>query len=99
MMGASVYDRLASAQLELATVQRERDELRAVVEKLPKTADGVAVVPGMVVYAIHPMTDSYVAMMVYMDADNDEWQNGNRNDFSECYSTKAAALAAKGGGK
>lgn len=47
------------AAMELA--KRERDEelaqLREVVRKLPRTADGVIMVPGMKLYPMHPLPE------------------------------------------
>jgi hypothetical protein len=71
------------------------ERAEAIVAKLLVTADGVPVVPGMPLFALHPVTDEVDVLTAFADADNDEWQNGNRNDFSECYSTRLAALSAK----
>ena len=88
-------DRLAN---ELANLENryndaveERDRLRAIVAALPRTADGVPVVPGMEVWkewrgrlernvVMPPMVS---IGSVYMDA-------------TVCYSTREAAEAAKG---
>lgn len=81
-----------------ACVCKERDELRAIVDKLPKTADGVPVVPGR--------------DFVYWryDSEGRRWHVLNRlmvlpvgggasEPLSECYSTREAAEAAKAEGK
>jgi len=75
---------------------KKAESLQAVVDKLPKTADGVAVVPGMKVYQFDPTgyLQSY-----------DVGTNQARDDSSHpspaylvfnhaCYSTEAAARAA-----
>lgn len=43
-------DELDRLTREVAELKRERDEYREIVEKLPKTADGVPVVPGDTVW-------------------------------------------------
>ena len=84
-------------------------ELEAVVERLPKTADGVPVVPGDTVYAKrNPSDDTIVEFEV---ADYEKWTVdawGSRNQaraYTEagggwvvsrhCYSTPEAAEAAR----
>lgn len=77
---------------------RENAGLAAIVERLPKTADGVPVVPGDVVF--HPtghyshVTDRRGVRL---------YGNGEWVDIESCYSTIEAAEAAaeaavKGGG-
>lgn len=73
-------------------VTRERDELRAVVERLPKTADGVLATPGMKVWRNYD--DGPALLYVGMSAcGSDSWSM--ERDPSECYSTPEAALAAR----
>lgn len=81
----------------LAQSVRERDELLSrlaaaerVVEKLPKTKDGVRVEPGMTVY--EPTDSSHEGVWkwsVYVAAGCD-----GGTLIEECYSTREAALAA-----
>lgn len=80
---------------ELAAIARERDELRAVVEKLRKSEDGV------------PITDGMVLWGVYTGHENDQFREGSgtvkswkfepRYSQWAKYSTRVAAEAAKGG--
>jgi hypothetical protein len=66
----------------------ERDRLQAIVDRLPKTADGVPVVPGQFIYA----SDGKAVMMLRY-AEND-----GRMAYPEvCYSTREAAVAAREG--
>ncbi len=83
-----------SGSLMLAKIER----LQAIIDKLPKTADGVPVVPGMILFdpvwidRHFPIEE----LLVYCpDATRSEWHDGEV-DVSQCYSTKAAAKAAKG---
>ncbi len=92
----------------------EIERLQAIVGKLPKTADGVPVVPGMRVYWLYPTERSggnefccaracvrYVESMAPSDCRSMfcfpilvETDNG-KPALRDCYSTKAAAEAAK----
>ena len=43
-------DEIESLRQQLAAVREENERLRGVVERLPKTADGVPIYPGMLVW-------------------------------------------------
>lgn len=84
------------ATLEEAAVEIER--LKAIVDKLPKTADGVPVYPYMPVYLLRDgEVHSITAMEVHRDTG--EWFTYFDCDFycldDECYSSREAAEAAK----
>jgi len=68
----------------------ELDRLRAMEDKLPKTADGVAVVPGMMVWyrTGHHVVHRTVEMRAQL-------RNMACMSVSGCYSTREAAEAAK----
>ena len=67
---------------------------RAKLAQLPRTADMVEIVPGMVVYS-SPSADVFEApALAYV-----ENGNGFVRDPSSCYSTREAAIAAKGDAK
>lgn len=82
----------------------ERDsriaELEAVVSKLPKTADGVVVTPGMSVWVDRGSDvyeeDRYEEGAWWPDESCDIYGDGEYITLGNCYSTRAAALAAKG---
>lgn len=88
----------------------EIERLRGIVSKLPLTADGVPVVPGMVVYTAYAVEEGGVAFALY-DTDGARIWGRGRDHFypDELFSTReaavatesarAAALAAKGGGE
>ena len=64
-----LYEDIEKQKTELATISQkagklraECDKLKAVVEKLPKTADGVPVVPGMTLYSSDSPWDYEVGM-------------------------------------
>ena len=72
-------------------------ELRAIVDKLPKTADGVSVVPHVdIVWAI---CNGRIESRHWYRGDR-SWVYGELSQYTvrvdECYSTRAAAEAAKG---
>lgn len=69
------------------------EELQAIVDKLPKTADGVVIMPGMTVFELWKTAKDGIASFVI-----DCWCEKDDCDpieGSEVYSTKAAAQAAK----
>ena len=68
----------------------EIDRLRAIVDKLPKTADGVAMVPGDAIWVI---TDDMGIQADLVDEPRAEKYNAHL--VSDCFSTEAAARAAK----
>ena len=71
-------------------------ELDAVVERLPKTADGVPIVPGMTIYKHLPAGFTLSEYLCFEDV-------GGGLHLLTCgpafYSTRAAALAASATGK
>jgi hypothetical protein len=86
----------------------EVERLRAIVDRLPKTADGVPLFPGdTVYYEKNPSNDTIVAFTVapYSEWNTDVWgvQNQSRAVSKKgggwpaamCYSTRKAAEAAK----
>ncbi len=86
----------------------ENERLRAVVDKLPHTADGVPVVPGMKLYPLHPVDwidegedkdeeDHGVVTVALRDAATGEHLIHGYDGFrvGMNYSTPAAAEAAK----
>lgn len=79
----------------IASLKIEVEQLRAIVDKLPKTADGVPVVPG-------PRTlwewCSLRSEAREVRPVNPAYQNEGI-DFSGYYSTREAAEAAKGGAR
>ena len=80
----------------------EINSLQAIVDKLPKTADGVPVVPGMVLYSSqficghfrHP--EIVVSLHPYADEHVSGWMSGALGE-EELYSTREAAEAAHKG--
>lgn len=93
---ASNDQRIADLEKRLSEVTQERDELRKVVEKLPKTKDGVVIVPGMLIFR----TDRLESAKAELRADFEcfpiraiGWNMNCRG--SEVYSTRAAAEAAQ----
>jgi hypothetical protein len=98
----------------LAAVTAERDRYKAIVDQLPKTADGVPITPGMLLWP----PCGHVPLMhmpVHTDpvecygkgckgepyyGDNDYYEPGEATIYKpeKCYSTREAALAANGNG-
>jgi len=81
---------------------RQRDELQAIVDKYPKTEDGVPVVPGMTVYVVYNCGADFIEECVVFSVSRFGvlW---NRHDchgyagakLTACFSTLAAAEAAR----
>jgi len=74
----------------------EIDRLRAIVDKLPKTADGVAVTPNMEVFQIEPCGQGVNVLDVhYLTAYSRASIPSPHYYFGDCYSTEAAAIKAQ----
>ena len=99
-------DFIAAVHNNMLPMLDEIERLRAVVYRLPKTADGVYLLPGDDVYnAEHPEWGA--AIVYYDDCDEDyfaDWDFPNleeggfvvhRSTVESCYSTRAAAEAAR----
>ena len=92
--------RVAREALQLHNaLQADNARLRAIVDKLPKTADGVPVVPGMEVWAKKNPSDSTVQSFIVCQ--DSVWASrfGGMSRagawlISKCYSTREAAEAA-----
>jgi hypothetical protein len=89
----------AQLKFEKAQLQVENERLRAIVDKLPKTADGVAVSDWHIVYR-GDGTELVVLTMaceeVCVDRETDQWEcNPVLTSIRNCYSTREAAEAAK----
>jgi hypothetical protein len=83
------------ARINTARLRAENKRLTEIVERLPKTADGVAVVPGM---------DLYEARDIFGETEIRKVDSVATTTFpdvviiEECYSTREAAEAAREGG-
>jgi hypothetical protein len=73
-------------------VWEQIERLRAIVDRLPKTADGVPVVPGMTAFALMPTTDG-TGKCIY-PVEMYAIQAGGK--YTALYSTREAAEAAGG---
>ena len=100
--GSSYCERLKLFTEGLDCLRRQLAQAKAIVDKLPKTADGVSVVPGMEVWR----WDAYLKCVKQCVVDR-VYQNGgvglsfHDNDeggfvSTQLYSTREAAEAAKG---
>lgn len=92
---------LATLRKRVAELEAERGRLRAIVDKLPKTADGAPVVPDMAIYPRHPVDmedgdgeDCAVARMYYYDDLSGEMLDEHQCDVTQCYSSPEARAAA-----
>jgi hypothetical protein len=86
-------DRIAELEKQNAELTREREGLMAVVNKLPLTADGVPIVPGMSVYfenRLGEVVEVFWVLRYQLDKPDDD-----ATDTREwAYSTRAAAESA-----
>ena len=73
----------------------EIGRLRAIVDKLPKTANGVPVVPGMKLWDANVSLAPYGPIDVVMAGNDGDYYQPHEWDWDNCYSTKEAAEAAK----
>ena len=83
----------------IAWLEAELERLRAIVDKLPRTADGVPVVPGMEVY--YPIRSGTRQGEILQQWVNDSLdvtpcRSTNRVAIYSWYSTREAAEAAGG---
>lgn len=74
---------------DLINARAELAKLREIVDKLPKTADGVPIVPGMPLFFWTDDRELYEEKASPNPLEN--WEQGP----GDCYSTKAAALGAR----
>ena len=78
----------------------ERDRLQAIVDRLPKTADGVPVVPGMQIWPFFEIEDEQGAVVCLCAHDGPTGEmlvDGDTMNVGKCYSTRDAAVAAREG--
>lgn len=80
-LASMLFDQAAA---ELTRLQRRVQELEQIVERLPKTADGVPITPGMKLYPRFNPDDEQEAGQLW-----------SRFGFDVQYSTRAAAEAAR----
>lgn len=96
--GDGILDTAKNLVEQLSTVTSERDAAVKVIERLPKTADGVPITPGMSVH-IHehvngnPTTAQVWVNAIRFNAESVETSWGKTLP-SRCYSTREAALAS-----
>lgn len=94
-MSQGLSEMLQISRKEVGQLRTEIERLRAIVDKLPQTADGMPVVPGMRVWRLeHPTTLGHVVMSVRKGSVD---LNGMGTVFqaSSLYSTRNAAEAAR----
>jgi hypothetical protein len=93
--------RAAEADAKLAEAEKRIGELEAIVGKLPKTADGVPIVPGMTVYEVEDVAVCTGFNFQENAIDGEWWEvlfgNDGFTPASEVYSTREAALASRPG--
>lgn len=68
----------------------ERERMQAVIDKLPRTTDDVAITPDSTVWYVGSQGPREYAVRMYRDIGGDL-----TTDFGLCYSTRAAAEAAQ----
>jgi hypothetical protein len=92
---------LLLAAKDLAEAQQKLSAAQAIIDRLPKTADGVPVVPGMAAYSIQPPPAAPTVWDWEVVADDTtklvSLEDGQGSSEFTCllYSTRAAAEAAK----
>jgi hypothetical protein len=86
------YDNIGVRRAELIKLLADLDAAREIIVKLPMTVDGVPIVPGMQLWGVYHGVGQYSAGSGTIK--NQTW-NPRFSDWAR-YSTRAAALAAKG---
>lgn len=87
------------AHVILAEQDAEIKRLRAIVDKLPKTADGVPVVPGDDLWSHYYNEVIGVKMPWLAVGPNEDGRGQTGYDPARCFSTREAAIAASKEGK
>ena len=86
---------------KLETLRADNARLQAIVDKLPKTADGVPVVDGMAIYPLHPIaehaTDTGIVKMLIRDSFGLHDAPFDKNYSTEAAAREALSPAQKGG--
>jgi len=102
---AEAAARKFAAQLEeaivtIAALHKQLAEAKAVIERLPKTKDGVPVTPGMSVWVDHGSDayeeDRYEEGQWWPDESCDIYGDGEYIALVDCYSAREAAVADRG---
>ncbi len=81
---------------EIKDLRAEIEQLREKVDKLPKTADGVRVIPLIDTYVFHPVFGDCIIIANHQARPWTTELMGNVVSVADCYSTREAAEAAKG---
>ena len=108
---ADAYEAVCEArtkwQERAEKAKAENMRLRAIVDRLPKTVDGMPIVPGMTVFIPHPRPSNLIterevlapygtlACLTKEPAHSGCCESTAHRLARECYSTREAALAAK----
>lgn len=87
------YD-LEMAKSHIAALTADRDRLQAIVDKLPKTADGVPVVPGIDVVYDRDIERSHLCPLNILACDDGTIEPDGYVKWEDVYSTASAAREA-----
>lgn len=81
---------------DVALLLEERRIAMQIVAKIPRTADNVAIVPGMALWEGTKSDPFHVSELIPFsnDTKRSEWMCDGEIDPAQCYSTRAAAEAA-----
>lgn len=87
---------LRAREAEVATLARERDAARAIVERLPKMKDGTPVTPLIDLWHPDRIDKPFVALGVPGPSTNTPVGQDRYVNHRECYATRKAAQRAAG---
>ncbi len=90
------FNDLIAIIARLEAVTRERDGMKVIIDKLPRTADGVPVHPGMVTYCDHKRPFPHHWDMRLRTGE--DYETHCRKERERQYSSREAAIAAGAGG-
>ena len=94
----SAHERADYWTEQAAVFVGERDRLQAIVDRLPKTANGVPVVPNMRIWPFFEIEDEQGAVVCLCAHDGPTGEmlvDGDTMNVGKCYSTREAAVAAR----
>lgn len=102
MLYAACCDIHDAQNAHIVDLNKRVQALQAVVDKLPRTADGVDIILGMIVYAVgdyeegKAIESGQVKGIYALDKSGNWWVNFGSDEAApkECYSTQEAAQAA-----
>lgn len=92
-----LWGEIESLRTKIATLRERVRVAEEIVARLPKTADGVRVAPGMHLYSLIGRSEREIGLGVAWMYESNEWPEDGEQErtFLQNYSTRDAALSAR----